>query len=66
MSHVSGILVGTRNSRVNKTDEGPAIMELRVHLEILISEILLCRIQSSVIENKETVVEWPFQVRGDT
>lgn len=34
-----GILVGTGNSGMNRTVVGPAIMELRVHLEILVSAV---------------------------
>lgn len=60
-----GILVGTRDSGVTRTDGDLVFGELRVNLEILVSEILY-EGNSPMIENKEMVVEWTFQVRGDT
>lgn len=60
-----GILVGTRDSGVTRTDGDLVFGELRVNLEILVSEILY-EGNSPMIENKEMVVEWIFQVRGDT
>lgn len=60
-----GVLVDTRDSGVTRTDGDFVLGELRVNLDILVSEILY-EGNSPMVENKEIVVEWIFQVRGDT